>query len=291
MKRSLILTSLLTGAGSLAMQGALIHRYSFSNTAGEAADGSKFTDSVGGANGTVRGAGASFTGSGLDLPGGSSATQAYGDLPNNLISVHSSVTMEGWVTIDGNAGPWGRILDFGSTEGGNGGEIIGPGNTNGGGTGGLDYFVLTASRGNNYGQQRVEIRNEDPAGGGIATHDSNVDTVFGDPFHFALTWEDTGVSTSQVNYWRNGVQQTTNGAVGSNISDLNDVNMWLGRSNWLNDANLDGTFDEFRIYDHALDASEIAASMAAGPDATIPEPTTGLLCLLGLAFAMRFRRR
>lgn len=290
MKNSLILTTLLTGAGSLAMQGALVHRYSFSNPAGGAADGATFTDSVGGADGTVRGAGANFTGSGLDLPGGASGTQAYGDLPNNLISVHSSVTIEGWVTVSSNPGNWTRIFDFGSTEGGNGGEITGPGNTNGGGTAGLDYILLSASRGNNYDQQRVEIRNLD-GGTTINTHDSNVATVFGDPIHFAVTWEDTGVGTSQVNYWRNGVQQTTNGVVNSNLGDLNDVNMWLGRSNWLNDANLDGTFDEFRIYDNALDATQVAASMAAGPDTLVPEPSTGLLGLLGLAFAMRLRRR
>lgn len=274
------------------MQGALVHRYSFNNPVGAAADGSTFTDSVGGAHGTVRGANANFTGSGLDLPGGSSATEGYGDLPNNLISVHSSVTVEGWVTIDGVGPSWARIFDFGSTEpGGVNGEITGPGNTNGGGAQGLDYFFLSASRGGNYDQQRVEIRNEDPAGGGITTLDSNVITVTGNQIHFAVTWEDTGAGTSQINYWRDGVQLTTNGAVGSNLGDLNDVNMWLGRSNWLNDGNLNATFDEFRIYDNAMDASEVAASLAAGPDAAIPEPNTGLLGLLGLAFAMRFRRR
>jgi hypothetical protein len=47
---------------------------------------------------------------------------------------------------------------------------------------------------------------------------------------------------------------------------LNDVNNWLGRSNWTSDANFDGSFNEFRIYDQALTASEIAASFAAGPD-------------------------
>lgn len=285
----LLCTSLLAVSS---VQGALIHRYSFSNASGDATGGT-LTDSVGGANGSVLGAGAQFTGSGLDLPGGDSNTQAYGDLPNNLISPHTSITVEGWVTIDGGGNNWARIFDFGSTEpGGVNGEITGPGNTNGGGTTGLDYFFLSASRGGNYNDQRVEIRNEDPAGGGIGTFDSSVTTTFPQAIHFAVTWADTGVGTSVVNYWRDGVQLTTNGAVAQNLADLNDVNMWLGRSNWLNDANLNATFDEFRIYDNTVDQAYVDASIAAGPDTVVPEPaSTGLLGLATTLMLLRRRRR
>lgn len=265
---SLGLLLLISGAIS-SLQGQLIHRYSFSNEAGDATGGT-LTDSVGDAHGTVLGAGALFTGTALDLPGGSSDTAAYGDLPNNLVSTQTAVTIEGWVTIDGNAGNWGRIFDFGSTESdGGSGEITGPGNTNGGGTSGLDYFILTASRGGNYNQQRIEIRNEDPAGGGIGTFDSDVTTVFGEQIHFAVTWKDTGLGTSEVSYWRDGVLLTDSVTVNSNLSDLNDVNSWLGRSAWLNDANLDATYDEFRIYEEALTEQQISASRTAGPDVVV----------------------
>ena len=266
--KSLGLLLLLSGSIS-SLQGQLIHRYSFSNAAGEATGGI-LTDSVGGSHGTVLGAGALFTGTALDLPGGSSDTAAYGDLPNNLVSTQTAVTIEGWVTIDGNAGPWGRIFDFGSTEpGGGSGKITGPGNTNGGGTTGLDYFILTASRGNNYNQQRIEIRNEDPGGGGIGTFDSDVATVFGEQIHYAVTWKDTGLGTSQISYWRDGVLLADSVSVNSNLSDLNDVNSWLGRSAWLNDANLDATYDEFRIYEEALTEQQISASRSAGPDVVV----------------------
>lgn len=284
MKQRIILSSVLLGAGSLSSPGALIHRYSFDNAAGSAADGSVLVDSVGGADGVVRGAGANFTGGGLSLPGGSSATQAYGDLPNGLISSLTSVTLEGWVSVDGAGNNWARIFDFGSTTGG---EVTGPG---GGGTG-LDYFLLSASRGTDYNVQRVEVRDEDPPGGGIGTFDSGVPTNFGEMFHFAVTWENDGDGTSTVNYWRDGVQLTTNGSVNSELGDLNDVNNWLGRSNWTGDANLNGTFDEFRIYDTALDSTEVAASLAAGPGTVIPEPGSGILGLLGLGLLMRHRRR
>lgn len=291
MKINLVRAALLAGTGSLATQGALVHRYSFSNPAGDAS-GATLTDSVGGVDGLVRGGGAVFTGSGLALPGGSSETQAYGDLPNNLISTRTAVTVEGWVSVDGDSGAWARIFDFGSTESdGSGGEISGPGNTNGGGTAGLDYFLLSAARGGDYNLQRVEVRDEDPGGGGIETFDSGVATTFGEQFHFAVTWEDTGPGTSLVNYWRDGVKLTSDGVVTSNLGDLNDVNMWLGRSNWLNDANLDGTFDEFRIYDSAMDESEILASRSAGPNTVIPEPGSSILGLLGLGILLRIRRR
>ena len=285
MKKTLILTSFVVASS---LPGALVHRYSFNDAAGDAT-GAALTDSVGGAHGVVQGAGANFTGTGLDLPGGGSGTAAYGDLPNNLVSVHSSVTFEGWVTIDGGGNNWARIFDFGSTEGG--GEITGPGNTNGGGAQGLDYFFLSASRGGDYNAQRIEVRNEDPAGGGISTLDSGVTTAFPQSIHYAVTWEDTGIGTSVVNYWRDGVQLTTGGAVGSNLGDLNDVNNWLGRSTWLNDGNLDGTFDEFRIYDEALSGSDVLASMAAGPDTIIPEPgSSSLLGLAGVLLILSRRR-
>ncbi|MGC6466785.1 MAG: LamG-like jellyroll fold domain-containing protein [Akkermansiaceae bacterium] len=254
----------------LPLNAELIHRYSFNNDAGDAAGGT-LEDSIGGAHGVVQGAGAVFTGTGLDLPGGSSESAAYGDLPNNLISPHTEVTVEGWIRIESNAGTWARIFDFGSTEPGGGiaGEVTGPGNTNGGGTAGLDYFFLSAARGADYNVQRVEIRNEDPAGGGIGTFDSGVPTTFGEQIHYAVTWKDTGPGTSEVNYWRNGVQLTTGAMVNFNLADLNDVNSWLGRSNWLNDGNLDATFEEFRIYDEALSGEQITASQTIGPDSVV----------------------
>ena len=247
----------------------LIHRWTFGEAAGPAPAGTTFLDSVGNADGFIRGDGAVFTGGGLDLPGGDSfnGLAAYADLPNGLISGLTDATFEGWVTVDAANGSWTRIFDFGSTQpGGAAGEITGPGNTNGGGTQGADYLILSASRGANYDQQRIEWRNEDPAGGGISTFDSDAVTTVGQPIHFVVTVTDLGNGSSEINYWRDGVQQTTGGVASSSLSDINDVNMWLGRSNWINDATLDGTFDEFRIYDNALTAQEVAENFAAGPN-------------------------
>ena len=121
-----------------------VHRYSFNEPATADAAGQPFLDSIGTAHGTIRGSGATFTGTRLTLAGGSSDTAAYGDLPNGLLSAHGTnnggsggVSIEGWARVTGNQ-DWSRYFDFGSTDigGGVGGELTGPG----GGGPGLDYL-------------------------------------------------------------------------------------------------------------------------------------------------------
>jgi Concanavalin A-like lectin/glucanases superfamily len=51
------------------------------------------------------------------------------------------------------------------------------------------------------------------------------------------------------------------------LSDIVDNNDWLGLSQYFTDNNYGGSYDEFRIYDHALSACEIEATYDAGPDA------------------------
>ena len=61
-----------------------------------------------------------------------------------------------------------------------------------------------------------------------------------------------------------------------NLSRLNDVNNWLGRSNWTGDANLAGTFDEFRVYNGLLNEAAVQANFTAGPNSPpggTPTPT------------------
>ncbi len=235
-------------------QAAPVHRYQFSE-----GTGTSVADSIGSADGVIRGAGATWSAGKLSLPGGSSGSAAYVDLPNGLISGLTDVTFEMWVANDG-VQNWARIFDFGSS---NFAEVPGPG----GGGEGRDYFFLAASRGANGNQQRVEIRNEDPAGGGIVTVDGNLATTLGTEYHHVVTYDADGAGAqAQIKYYRDGAL-VAQGNTPIQLSDLNDVNNWLGRSNWTADGNFEGTFNEFRIYDVALDQSEVTASQAAGPDA------------------------
>ncbi|HUR44291.1 MAG TPA: LamG-like jellyroll fold domain-containing protein [Candidatus Saccharimonadales bacterium] len=241
-----------------------VHRYSFNNAAGGAPDGSVVLDSVGTANGLVKGGGAVFTGSRLTLSGGPNATASYVDLPNGLVSVNSAdnggsgkITLEGWVKITGGR-TWSRIFDIGSTDigGGVGGELNGPG----GGGAGLDYLFYSAQVGDDVNTHRFEMRNEDPAGGGAITVDTGTAT-FNQDLHFAVTWDE---ENNDLRVYENGSQVNNMRAVGR-MSQLHDVNVWLGRSNWP-DQEMQGDFDEFRIYTNVLTAPQVLASYQAGPN-------------------------
>jgi hypothetical protein len=49
------------------------------------------------------------------------------------------------------------------------------------------------------------------------------------------------------------------------LSDIDDVNNWLGRSQWEQDFNLPGVFESFEIYDVALSDAEVRELFQSGP--------------------------
>lgn len=251
------------------------HRWSFNNGAGAAANGTVVNDSIGTAHGTVRGAGATFTGAKVTLPGGSSATQAYVDLPNGLLSVNSAdnggsggVTIEGWARVTG-APNWGRLFDFGSSDIDPsaallGGEVPGPGGVGGTSGEGMDYIFMSATEGTNPNRRTGAIRNIDPPTGsdlGIAWDTG----TFARDFHYAMTWDE---AAGLMRFYENGSEVTTLGVnpATDRMSRINDVNVWLGRSNWTGDANMQGEHDEFRIYPRVVPPEQIKASYDAGPN-------------------------
>lgn len=50
------------------------------------------------------------------------------------------------------------------------------------------------------------------------------------------------------------------------LSALQDTNVWLGRSQWVADPELNAIFHDFRIYDEALTSAQIASAFIAGTD-------------------------
>ncbi len=243
----------------------LNHRYDFSNPAGSAS-GAVIVDSQGSADGVVLGSGAVFTGTALDLPGGSSATAAYVDLPNGLISTETAVSLECWLTLDSTASTWMRVFDFGS---GTAGEIFGPG----GSAAGTNYLLLAPCVNGNYYRNGLDLY---ISGDGSGSLDRSVkDPLTGESVHYVVTVENDGSGGSTINYWRNGKNLVQNAPGGSELSDVSDVNNWLGRSNWTADDNTDGKYDEFRIYNHAMSDFEVQVSRLLGPDDTSGDP--GLL--------------
>ncbi len=245
-----------------------IHRYSFSEAVAADAQGMVIKDSVGTADGVVQGAGTSYSGTRLVLSGGASTTQGYGDLPNGLISANGAanggtgeVTFETWFKITGSH-TWSRVFDFGDSGGPD--EVTGPG---GGGTG-LDYIEYSAQIGDDVNSRRFEARDEDPGGGGTTTADVGT-TTFNQDAHVVMTWkESTGALSIYENGKRLGGFTKTNPTTGNPtlMSDINDVNVWLGRSNWSADNNLQGEYDEARFYDYVLTPAQILGNKLAGSD-------------------------
>ena len=201
-------------------------------------------------------------------------------MEGHLTSPPTSICLTEWFRVEtrsrsrpgspsNGAQNWARVFDFGSslneevTEPGGGGE-------------GTDYFMLSASIGTDFGGQRVEIRNNDPAGGGPAgadgptgqqwNGDSTVAVVPGQEMHVAVTWDD---ASGQVAFYRDG-QRAAAFETPVKMAQINDVNGWLGRSNWTGDANFEGSFNEFRIFDDVLSPGEVGASFAYGPDSEGP---------------------
>jgi hypothetical protein len=233
---------------------ALKHRYSF----GEAPGSKTVSDSKGGANGVVKGIGADFDGAGqLVLPGGTASTEpaetiaGYVDLPNHIINVLANVSFEAWVTWDATASAWQRIFDLGTSAGG---EDLSAGNGN--------YLFLSPQ-----GDANLRFAARDPRTGTEPTQlTASAPLPQGQPVYIAVTYDYNGNS---ARLYRDGVQ-VQSGPAAVPLHLINDVNNWLGRAQW-GDPMFQGKFNEFRIWEGALSADQVAANFAAGPN-TVPEP-------------------
>lgn len=229
-----------------ALQEALIHRYSFKQV------GSAIVDSVGGADGQ-------FIGSTLDGVSGAAEFRGGGefiDLPNSLISVHSSITLEAWVIWEapngGSASGWQRIFDFGSNPAAEGQQ----GN-------GLDTHLFVSPRtAGASGTLHFSYR-----GNGTGSINLNATSPFptDELKHITVVVDD---QANQMALYLDDLQLGTR-FLSAQLSNINDENNWLGRSQSIDDPSFEGRIFEFRIYDQALTPSEVSISHQAGPDAAL----------------------
>ena len=198
------------------------------------------SDSVGHADGTLEGA-ATISGGQVHLDG---TRGTYVNLPGGLIAGDRAVTFEFWATLGVNKN-WARVFDQGSTNGNNGGHDL--------------YFC--------------------PHGG---TKDFRLTIMDPHPTERVVTV--SGNLDNQTNLYVACVLDPasgfmgiyTNGVLAASRKDLVslasvDTNcFFLGRSLFASDAPLNGSIDEFRIYNTALSTSAISASFRNGPNAVLP---------------------
>ena len=257
------------GLASDTLPSAPKHRYTFTGTANASAPaGTSLADSIGTANASIVGAGAAFiaAGNGLHLPGGAPTTQAYVDLPNGLITGtygggtrYVSASYEAWLTVNTTQN-WARIFSFGTSSSG---EITTAGGSFNGDA--VHHVFLTASDGTTADQR---LARNYPAGTANVYNVTPGTALNGTQIHVVMTYDN---ADKNWRWYRNGMlMQTLPDAQG--LTTINDVNNWLGRSMWSPDLNIDANFNEFRIYDYALNEAQIRGDFDAGPDVVNTTP-------------------
>jgi len=232
----------------------LIHRYSFDETSG-----TTFADSVGsadltlidlGGSGQVNGQGghtlAQDNGNGAEIRlwGGGKGNSDYVKLPNGTISSLGDATFEMWATQHA-VQNWSRILSFGSAAA-------------------SDVLLMAWTQGTNFNSDRVELF--------LDGDHKNVDNTMqpytlGQEFHITMTVDEeaTGVGTDTIIKWYKDGVYAGEFSTPKKLSQSADTESVLGRSKW-NDNTANASWNEFRIYDEALDATAVANSFAAGLD-------------------------
>jgi hypothetical protein len=254
MKRWMIVCAILV-VGVVQVQGALVHRYAMSDP----------NDTMGTANATlvIRSPGTAGFLNGQLMMGNSGQTSDSGsgnylELPNGTIkALGTAATFETWTTWT-SGGMWARIFDFGVSNCGENSSC---------GADAAQYLFLTPNGGNTpmrFGMNQptpIRVENVLDSSAGILTQ--NVE------HHIVVTYDE---ATAVTRMYLNGAQ-VAQGVIpaGFTLAGLNDVNNWLGRAQW-NDPMYGGSYNEFRIYNHAMNASEVAASLAAGTEESVVSP-------------------
>lgn len=238
----------------------LIHRYSFN-------DGTA-NDSVGTANGTFyNGSGnASIANGQLNLVGSSGD---YVDFGPGIITTTNittgAVTFEAWATFNPVNGAWARLFDFGNSSNASGGN----------------YIFLAANDAANGGNARLAVTDTLPGGSDEAGLDIN--NLLGQTNVHLVAVFNPAPARQFIGLYTNGVLAASTFTSGKYIASINDVFSFLGHSLWSGDAWLNGSINEFRIYDGELNKFQIAATDQAGPDQTNDDPgaVTGFVLSAG----------
>lgn len=221
-----------------------VHRYTFEGT------GTDAEDSEGEAQGLLK-SGATLSGSGsviLEDSGG------YVDLPNGILKDLDGVTLIMWFRWYG--GECGQTLfDLGSSGEGEGAQGESPSSVSV-----TPYSCSLLSFGRFEARYRGEqvFGNEETLGTGGASADRNVVAM-------AAITVDSSASTMAVALYDSGSYYEQED-VALDLSELDDNNNWLGRSQVPGYPTLNAEILEFRVYDYAMTEAQLQLVRDTGSD-------------------------
>ncbi|MEZ5302768.1 MAG: LamG domain-containing protein [Verrucomicrobiales bacterium] len=222
-------------------QAGIIHRWAFDDASGTAVP-----DSVGTAHGTIIDQGTpndfQLNATSVRLAGGDKAVADYIQMPSDILTT-TNLTVEAWATPH-QFFNWSRVFSFGS----------GTGDT-------ANAFHLAFSRETNPATQRCEFQPVGPI-------DGNLSTLPNVQYHYVVTWQDAAAAppSGMISWYRDGALVGSIAAANQTPQNVNDSVMWLGRSQW-GDAGANASWEEFRLYDEAIDQAQITSNFTNGPDA------------------------
>jgi hypothetical protein len=216
----------------------LAHRYSFSETSG-----TTVADSVGGLawKGTLPNGGTFEDG---QLQVRASGSQ-YVKLPAGILGNSTAVTIEAWVTFPSTLPTNGWFFGFGNISGASGSGYIMCQPERG-------RIAITA--GNYSGEQNTS---PNPSANWSNQTNLHVTAVF-------------NPSRSEMALYVNGELKAQSTSVTTPLSAIKDLFSYIGRSFYSGDPYIDFNLDEFRIYNGAFTADDIATTQSLGPDRLIP---------------------
>lgn len=233
LKRTSLFSIILLFVISTNAPAGLTHRYSFDTDT---------SDSVGSADGTLAG-NASVSGGALLLDG----TDDWMEMPGSVIAINTypSASVEAWFTLTESSG-WVRIFDFGDTLGSDGGYY---------------WFFSPSGSGS-----RLAISTAGYPGYATGEDIVSADLIpAGTPTHLVCVYDGT---SDQMRIYRDGALAAS-GPVTMLLSNVHNAFAYIGKSCYPNDPELNGSINEFRIYNIALNDSMVSASYLSGPDTPI----------------------